>query len=252
MREVVSLLINPVVILYLLLLISLVFFALKRKRTGKILVTIAGLWFIITTTPFLPDFLIKSLESQYPKISDSALTEISDACDIIVLGGGHTDDKNLSANDQLSSQALARLAEGIRIQRMIHGSRLILSGDSGGSELPQAVVLYRTALALGIDSSTMAMQTKPFNTLQEAKEYIKNFGTKNSCIIVTSAYHMPRAIFLFRKAGMNPIPAPTNYYLKHGSQKNFWEWILYSGNIEMVQVSLHEYIGILWAHLGGN
>jgi uncharacterized SAM-binding protein YcdF (DUF218 family) len=63
---------------------------------------------------------------------------------------------------------------------------------------------------------------------------------------------MPRAIFLFRKAGMNPIPAPTNYYLKHGSQKNFWEWILYSGNIEMVQVSLHEYIGILWARLGGN
>jgi uncharacterized SAM-binding protein YcdF (DUF218 family) len=178
MRDVVSLMINPVVILYLLLLISLVFFALKRKRTGKILVTIAGLWFIITTTPFLPDFLIKSLESQYPKISDSSIINISDACDIIVLGGGHTDDKNLSVNDQLSSQALARLAEGIRIQRMIHGSRLILSGDSGGSELPQAVVLYRTALAMGIDSSTMAMQTKPSNTLQEAKEYIKNFGIR--------------------------------------------------------------------------
>jgi uncharacterized SAM-binding protein YcdF (DUF218 family) len=251
MREFVSLMINPVLILYFLLLIGLVLYMLKRKRTGKIFFTIAVLWFVIITTPFLPKCMIKSLESKYHQISDSTLANISDSCDIIVLGGGHTDDKSLTPNNQLSLQALSRLVEGIRIHRVIKGSRLILSGYIGSSELPQALVLYRTALILGIDSSSMAIQTEPSNTKQEADEYVKNFGTKNNLILVTSASHMPRAIYLFRKAGIKPIASPTNYILKYGSNKYSLDWIPYSGNIGIMEEALHEYIGTLWAHLGG-
>lgn len=251
MRDFVTLMINPVLILYLFLLTGIILFALKRKRTGKIMAAIAGLWLSIITTPFLPIFMIKSLESKYPQISDSTVRKFADSCDIIVLGGGHTDDKNLSANNQLSLQAQSRLVEAIRIHRMIPGSRLILSGSRGKSELSQALVLYRTALMLGIDSSSMEMQEKPSNTQQEAEEYVKNFGTKNNLILVTSAVHMPRAILLFRKAGINPVASPANFILKYGSHKSRWGWIPNSGYTGMMEAALHEYVGIIWAKSGG-
>lgn len=63
----------------------------------------------------------------------------------------------LSANNQLSTTAVGRLTEGIRIHRMLPGSRLILSGYGGDSNVTQALVLYRTALLLGVDSATMSI-----------------------------------------------------------------------------------------------
>ena len=47
--------------------------------------------------------------------------------DILILGGGHTNDSRLPANNQLSTNALGRLAEGIRIHRELPGSKIITS-----------------------------------------------------------------------------------------------------------------------------
>ena len=251
MREFFSLLINPVPFLYLLLLAGSMLFIFKWKRSGKVFL-IAGLfWFFLITTPFLPKFLIRSLESQYLQLSDASIKNIPVPCDIIVLGGGHSDDKNLSPNNQLTSQALTRLVEGIRIHKMIHGSRLILSGSKGRSQLPQALVLYRTALVLGIDSSAMVMQTEPSNTLMEAEEYVRIFGRENTLIVVTSASHMPRAIMHFRDSGTNPVAAPTHFLLKEGSGRQTlirmpsYEYVL------MMKMAAHEYAGRIWAKAGG-
>ncbi|MBI5009607.1 MAG: YdcF family protein [Bacteroidia bacterium] len=251
MRTLVSLLINPVLILYVLLIISSVLLLYKRKRAGKTIVSLALFWFIIISTPFLPTYMIKSLESKYSQITDSTIAKIKGPCDIIILGGGHTDDKKLTPNNQLTLQAQSRLVEGIRIHRLIPGSRIILSGSQGRSEVPQAIVLYRTALLLGIDSSSMSIQTIPSNTRQEAVEYVKNFGTKNNLILVTSANHMKRAVMLFQNAGLNPTASPTDFILKYGSQKRYFRIIPDSTYIGMLESSLHEYIGILWAYFGG-
>jgi uncharacterized SAM-binding protein YcdF (DUF218 family) len=133
---------------------------------------------------------------------------------------------------------------------MIHGSRLVLSGSKGGSKLPQALILYRTALMLGIDSSGMAMQTEPSNTLMEAEEYVRIFGRENNLIVVTSASHMPRAIMHFRDAGTNPIAAPTHFFLK-GSGRQTFSRMLSSEYILMMRMAAHEYAGRIWAKAGG-
>jgi uncharacterized SAM-binding protein YcdF (DUF218 family) len=251
MREFLSLIISPIPVLYLLLLAGFVLFGLKRKRIGKIFVLIAGVWFFIITTPFFPKIIVSSLESKYPQLSDSLIKNFGSPCDIIVLGAEHTDNKNLSPNNQLSLIALSRLTEGIHIHRMIRGSRLILSGYGRRSSLSHALVLYRTALILGVDSASMAIQPFPSNTRMEAEEYVKNFGVKNNLILVTSAIHMPRAMLNFHKEGINPIAAPTGFILKNGSQKYPWEWMPFSDNIIMMEESIHEYAGIMLTKIGG-
>jgi uncharacterized SAM-binding protein YcdF (DUF218 family) len=252
MREFLSLIINPIPVLYLLLLTALVFFVFKRKRTTKAFLLAAGIWFLIISTPFLPKIFVRSLESIYTQLSDSSIKSLPDSCDIIVLGSDNTDDKTLTPNNQLSLIAMSRLAEGIRIHRIIPGSRLILSGYGRRSKLSHALVLYRTAVVLGVDPATMAIQSTPSNTRKEAETYKKNFGSNKPLILVTSAIHMPRAVMNFRKAGINPIAAPADFILKNGARKSPWRWMPFSDNIAMMEQVIHESIGILWTKLGGN
>ena len=251
MREFLSLIIMPLPVLYLILVIAIILFISGHKRTGKILFIIAGIWFFIITTPMIPRTLVKSLENKYPQLTEESIKNFPDSCDIIILGGGHSDDKELSPNNQLSNVALGRIVEGIRIQKMIPGSRLILSGYRGRSEISQASILYRTALILGVDSASMVMQILPANTRMEAAEYIRNFGSEKKLIVVTSDIHMPRAMLLFKKAGLSPVAAPTNQLIKYGSVKYRWRWIPSSVYIMMMEVVIHEYTGILWAFIGG-
>jgi len=252
MRAFLSVLIMPLPLLYLLLIAALIFSASNRKKTGNLFLVLAGIWFLIISTPVIPKVLVKTLENKYPQLSDESIRNFPDSCDIIILGGGHTDDKELSPNNQLSGAALARVIEGIRIHRMIRGSRLVMSGFRGDSELSQALVLYRTALLLGVDSTSMALQTVPSNTRMEAEEFAKNFGPQNDLVVVTSAIHMPRAMILFHKAGLSTVAAPANQILKYGSRKHFWSWIIPSSeNIDMMEAAIHEYVGIIWVSVGG-
>lgn len=251
MREFLSLIIMPLPVLYLFLIASGVFYISGHKRQGKVLLIISGIWFFINSTPFLPKLLVKSLENKYPHLTDESIRALPDSCDIIILGGGHSDDKGLSPNNQLSINALGRVVEGIRIHNMIPGSRLILSGYKGRSDLSQAGILYRTALILGVDSSQMAMQFQPANTAKEAEEYVKNFRSEKKLIVVTSDIHMPRAMILFRRAGLDPIAAPTNQLIKYGSVKYRWSWMPSAGYIGMMESVIHEYAGILWTLAGG-
>jgi uncharacterized SAM-binding protein YcdF (DUF218 family) len=253
MREFLSLIIMPVPVSFMLFITAFIFNKLNRKRTARVLLWILGLWILVITTSPLPKWLVKSLESQYHQVSETLLKGLTDSCNIIVLGVNYSDDKNLSPNNQLSTTALGRLVEGIRIQRIVPGSKLILSGSGSGvhSELTQALVLYRTAIMLGVDSVSMSMLPLPVNTSTEAKEYVKKFGKSGNLILVTCAVHMPRAVMLFKKAGVNPIPAPTNFILTRGTHKYRWRWIPSSENIKKMEIAIHEYAGFVWAWLGG-
>jgi uncharacterized SAM-binding protein YcdF (DUF218 family) len=240
----------PLPVFYMLLLAALTFYLIGRKKTSKALIYFAAFWFLIISTPPVPRALVRSLENIYPHLTEEAIMNLPDSCDIIVLGGGHTDDMGLSANNQLSTTAIGRLTEGIRIHRMLPGSRLILSGYSGNSKLSQAMVLYRAALLIGVDSAAMFILEKPANTKQEAEEYVRNFGKNRTLIVVTNDMHMPRSVKMFRMAGIDPVPATTNQVIKYGSNKRI-SWFPSAHYIAMIESAVHEYAGMGWAVLSG-
>lgn len=250
MREILSLLINPIPFLYILLISAFIFRMLKKKKFSRLFFRLGAIWFVLISTIIVPVALARSLENRYDQIDDAGLNSAGPRPNIIVLGGGHSDDKGLSPNNQLSTQALSRLAEGIRIHRLSPGSRLILSGYSGRSELPQALVLYRTALLLGADSAFMEMQADPSNTRKEAESYAARHGNEH-VIIVTSAMHMPRAMMLFKKVGVNATAAPADFAIRDGTRRNPYRFIPSSSYISLMRSAIHEYAGMAWEKLGG-
>ncbi|MCB0668390.1 MAG: YdcF family protein, partial [Saprospiraceae bacterium] len=84
-------------------------------------------------------------------------------------------------------------------------------------------------------------------TEEEAASYFQRNGTGHSLIVVTSASHMPRAVYLFKKAQLSPIPAPTAYEILKEPGEPFLGLFISAKNFRKVEMALHEYLGMLWA-----
>ncbi len=245
-RIILSKLIMPLPFLWFLLLAGLILYLVKKKGIAHIVWLLAVLWLLIISTPFIPVMLMNKLEQQYPVFTINELPNNHQAIHILVLGGGHVENKKLPPNSQLSEGALARLAEGIRIHRLLPQSILITSGYSINNRTPQAIIAARAAIALGVDSTNIKWQEKPTNTWEEALSYKQLFGDSTNLILVTSANHMPRAMYLFHKAGLKPLAAPTDFWVKGHGKKAFTYWFPSSKNIERMKRAIHEYVGLLW------
>lgn len=209
------------------------------------LLLVALLWLALASTPPLPTLLVESLENQYTPLLQAP--SFSLPTHILVLGGGHVSDERLPPNDQLSEQALSRLVEGIRLHRLIPGSKLALSGYSRPGITPShAEVMAQTAIILGVNPQDTVLVTTPHNTRQEAIDYKEMFGTGYSLILVTNALHMPRAMMHFRIAGLSPTAAPTNHFIKWDRLSSRFSLRPSSGNLKRMNAALHEYVGLVW------
>jgi len=190
------------------------------------------------TTPFVSNTMVYQLEKQY----DPILVPVSDSfdeiqqeaesfrgADIVILGAGHTQDPRLPATSSLVGNSMLRLTEGIRLYRLIPGSRLVFSGfrDNWQGARSQAEVYAEAAMELGADlsdRSRYAMLSPASDTWGESGAY-KRFRIREAelnggenivrkVIVVTNAGHMPRAIAGFRKRGFNPVASPAGYEIK--------------------------------------
>ena len=209
---------------------------------------IVGLvWLLVTGTKWIPDLLVYGLEKQYPTFQpDSTYAGLP----VLVLGGGSIFDRNVASQDRLSPNSLARLSEGIRLYHALGRPLLVFSGYSSRKGVTQAAITRDAAISLGIPKEKISILEQPSTTEEEALVYKKYFGYKNpKLILVTSDIHMPRAMYLFRKAGLQPVAAPADVILrKRTGHSSFW-WSSHKNNFDKFTAALHEYIGLLWARM---
>lgn len=243
---------EPILFFWLIIVSSFVFYAAKRHRTSGRLLILALTWLAIVTVSPFSQWVVNGLESQYPKWSSRAIHSDTTFYHILVLGGGHTNATDLPSTDQLMTPALARLIEGIRIHQLVRNSKILCSGSSSSNRVTQAQVLADAAVSLGINPRDTLQLRLGKKTIDEIRSYRQRFGSGTRVILVTSAYHMPRAIMMAKNEGLNVEPAPTNYYLKRDSLKQLFDFRPSADKIQMLQSALHEYGGILkYKYLSG-
>jgi uncharacterized SAM-binding protein YcdF (DUF218 family) len=213
--------VNSLNFIILLSLLTWYLFAKRKKRAAIVLALFTSLFFLLTSTSYLPVFLISRLEDQYPVLNS---LPNQNAMYVHALGGGYTMDDRLPANAQLSLASLARLAEAIRLVNQNKKTTLVLSGNIASGNLPLASVMKNTAIELGVDSSRIKLLNDAATTQEEARDFAKTFGTGASVILVTDAVHMPRAVSFFQEQGLVVYPAPTNFYIKHDDNPFSFSW----------------------------
>ena len=257
-KKIVSQFFFPLPLIFLLILFGLyLLWFTKKQKLGKIFVSIAAFVLLILSYSVVPDALLFPLEREYKAYPDeNSLKEseqrvIKKSIDyVVVLGAGHASDINLPLTGKIGKESLFRLTEGIRIHRENTGSKLILSGGAVYDSVANATIVAELAVKLGVDKSNVITETKPKDTKDEAILINKIVGN-NSFVLVTSASHMPRAIALFRKLGMNPIPAPTEHNIKETQGISPGLFFPNAANIRNAEKAIYEYMGIVWAKLRG-
>lgn len=237
----------PLAICFEVLLVGVLLLWFKRRqKLGKILVSIGIGLLVLSGISVTPSILLRPLEYKYDAILDTR--EIADVKWIVVLGGGHVSDPRLPSGSQLNAPSLVRLVEGIRLHRMLPGSKLLLSGGTVYDPVTNAQVMAEAAFALGVKEENMVLESLSKDTKDEARLVGEMVGDTRF-ILVTSASHMPRSMALFKKLGMQPVPAPTDYHVKRPLK--FRLHLPSGNNAHKTQIAIHEYMGLIWAKMRG-
>jgi uncharacterized SAM-binding protein YcdF (DUF218 family) len=250
LKKIVSEFFMPMPIMLGLLIAGLVLLWPKRRpAAAKIMLTIGTVVFMLAGYGVLSDAALKKLEYQYPILDIKAAGEAGVKW-VVVLAGGHDSDESLPVTSQLAPETQVRLIEGIRIYRSLPGTRLIVSGGKFFDPRTSAELMARLAEELGVNPKDIVLEDRSKDTHDEAVLLRPILGSK-PFVLVTSAYHMPRTMGLFRALGMQPIPAPACRYI-HNSQKispgSFFPDMKGIRNSELV---FHEVLGIISAKLMG-
>jgi len=218
----------------------------RKQRAGKIMVCLGIVLLVLFSYALLPDIALKSLEYRYAPLVD--VSRFSDIKWVVVLGGGHCSDSKLPVTSQLSESSLSRLVEGVRVHRLLPESRLILSGGAVFDPVSEAEVMARAAEIMGVEGDKIILEEFSRDTGDQARLIYEMIGNERF-ILVTSASHMPRSMVLFRKSGMQPIPAPTDYRVKKRQRLSPGVFFPNAGSLRKMEMVFHEYLGLCWIRL---
>jgi len=233
--------------LILLGMIGLIFW---RKWWGRGLVGLAlALFWMLSTEP-VRDALTHPLEFQYPALKTAEIP--AGRLAIVLLGGGIKEKApEYSGRDSLNSDALMRTAYAAELVKQT-GISVYTTGGLPLTHVadPEGAIMARWLVKFGVPEPMVHVEIAAQTTWENAVNAqlaLQKIGI-SKIILVTSAWHMPRAVWCFQQNGMDVIAAPTNYLTKQSaydvrSYVPRWNVLADSG------AALHEYLGLLWYRL---
>jgi uncharacterized SAM-binding protein YcdF (DUF218 family) len=232
--------------LFVLLAVVLVFciYGKHKKTAYAIAGSIVLIAYVLSTCAF-SNLLVLPLENKYAPLANA-----EEASAIVVLGGGYNDSSPEYQNrGSLLPVAEKRAIYGLELARN-YGLPLIFSGGKGydsRAEGSEASAAERLWLSLGFDKKRITIETGSLDTKGNAAG-VEKLVRGRKVLLVTSAFHMPRAMLSFEKAGISAIPAPTDYRAKR-SAITWADFLPDASWLEISALALHEYFGILYYRL---
>jgi uncharacterized SAM-binding protein YcdF (DUF218 family) len=167
---------------------------------------------------------------------------------IVVLGGALSPDISQARNDAALNEAAERLTAVADLARRYPGARIIFSGGSAAllfDEQPEAVHVIRLLETLGIAPGRVVAEDKSRNTVENAlfSKALAEPKPGERWLLVTSAYHLPRAIGVFRKAGF-PVEAYPVDWRTRGAGDALRPFPTLGDGLRRTDTAMREWIGL--------
>jgi uncharacterized SAM-binding protein YcdF (DUF218 family) len=217
----------------------------RHARLARRIAVLAGLALLLIGILPLGTWLIEPLEDRFPPPP----ADMAAPYGIVVLGGAIDDELGRARRQVILEEGAARLTESAALARRFPQSRLVYSGGSSSltdSRTTEAADAGKLWVSLGVDPARIALEDRSRNTDENARftRDLVHPDPAQVWLLVTSAYHMPRAMGLFRKAGFNVLAYPVDYRSAGG-----WDdWRLNreaSRGLRLFDVAVHEWIGLV-------
>jgi uncharacterized SAM-binding protein YcdF (DUF218 family) len=235
-----------------LIAIGLVGVVLLATRWGalgrRLLVASVTLLAICGFSP-LGNLVLYPLESRFPPWD--AAQGVPDG--IVVLGGSIDADVSAMHGAAVIGSGADRIIAAAALAHRYPKARLVFTGGSGNlisndaREADYAAALFES---LGISSERLIMERRSRNTRENAEFSLALANPKpgEQWLLVTSAFHMPRSVGLFRKAGFVVQPFPVDWRVGRGWDVLRFNVLLLEG-LGRVDTGVREWMGLIayWA-----
>lgn len=242
---------QPLSLSLLLLVFGLLVGLLKWNRLRTWASIAAALVLFVTLFTTTGSVLLQVLEDRIPR---AELPAGGPGC-IIMLGGGVEAEVIAARGGFEMNQAGDRFIETLRLAREFPAARILISGGDGsfsGSYEGDAVVATRFFEAFGVPTDRLIRETESRTTFEnvENTKALLTAGGLDRCLLVTSAFHMPRSIGLFRKVGLDVLPWPTDFRTT-GRASLALDFTQPSTNSQLTTTAMREWTGLLVYYIAG-
>lgn len=240
-RKVLTFILLPVGLTVLLLAAALLFKRLRLVAAALIVVGLTGM-------PLVGDLLIGVLEGQYPRV---AIQECPRAEAIVVLGGivhGWIDGRRVAE----WSEAVDRYEQGVLLKQAGKAPLLVLSGGrlrGLSDEAWEGEAMRQSAIVRGVKADEIRVVRDVAVTADEARA-VAALGFER-VVLVTSAFHMPRSVFLFQKAGLEVVPFPVDYQTHERFEFDPLQLVPNADGLGKSERAMKEFYGLLYYRLTG-
>lgn len=226
--------------LCILIGLALLFFYSMRK-IAVILLAIGSAVIIIFSTGIVAALLLSPLEYEFPYVKNHR--DHTEVTHIVMLTHYGVDDPLMPLSSRFSSSSAFRLLEANHLYLQCGKCDIIVTGNANGAR-----IMKKQLVSMAVPEKRILEDGEAPHTYDSANNLKQMIGDE-SFYLVTSAGHMPRAMRVFRKQGMHPIPAPTDFQLP----RNAWNAAVHPSpqHLYWSDLAVAEYAGMIWYKLQG-
>lgn len=241
LHKILPLIFSPLILIIILIIWGLIFESKKISYFGIIIL-------ITCSMPIISQNFIIYLESDYELKKPS---DVKSANAVVVLSGMLRTIKTKHGLSYEWGEGVDRIFAGIKLFQLNKAPTLILTRGKlpWSIGLPEGEYLRNVAIKFGVPRENILLTENVENTDQEAKAIKKLFLIDNpEIILITSAYHMPRALKVFEAASIKVIPFPVDF--RHEAKKiTFMEFIPSAKSLQITSSFVREMIGRMYYNL---
>lgn len=220
----------------------------KKYHLAKVLLVAMFALYYIFSVQLTADLLAYSLERQYPS---PAIINQEGIQAIVILAGGADE-----SSGELSGVSWRRLWRGIEVYRQLAEKIPILYSGASGNPFDQyvgeALLAKQYAVSMGIPEKQFWTETESRTTAESGRE-VRRFLEEHfpnlkaqKIILITSGIHMPRAVAVMKKQGIEVLPISADL---HDNKKifslNLFDLLPSAGSFNSSVTSVHEWLGMV-------
>ncbi len=223
----------------------------RLRRFGLILAALCTALTLIAGLSPLSSLFLLPLETRFPIVRDDG----GPVDGIVLLGGALEADDSAALGQTVVNESGERILATVALARRYPQARIAISGGGGtvfANGTPEAPLVARYFEEIGIDKGRLVVEDRSRTTAENAVFTAALVKQKpgERWLLVTSAWHMPRAIGAFRKVGFAVIAYPVDS--RTGGGANAWRFFTsVSEGLRRLDVAAKEWAGLVAYRLGG-
>lgn len=236
---------QPLCLAFLMGTVGILALVMKRRATALVFGAAGLIILFVALFTSTGIYLVQDLEDRFPRPGQLS----PDPACLIILGGGIDTEPGSTRGGYSLNDDGDRYIEAVRLARLYPAARIIMSGGDGsidGGHVSEAEIIGRLFRDFGIDPERVTNDATSRDTYENAmhtKAILAESGLAR-CLLITSGFHMPRAVAIFRHLGIDVIPWVTDYR-STGSESLRLDFRQPSRNAAMLTVAMKEWIGML-------